>query len=121
VRYFTMTDVHQQGLDEVMQLAYAHITQHSSHFGISIDLDSIDPRDAPGVSLPVPDGLRANELLTALKILQRQENFKRLIGLEIAEFHPASDMNQRTEQLIQDIIRAVMPQALRSQPIGSKE
>ena len=80
------------------------IVKESSGFGISIDLDSIDPVDAPGVGSPSQDGLQAEDMLTELKRITREKNF---IGSEIAEFNPFRDVNNKTAQLVNDLIIAM--------------
>jgi len=46
-------------------------------FGVSINFDALDPRDAPGVGYPTPEGLRAEVLLPALKRLGVPNRFFR--------------------------------------------
>jgi arginase len=74
-------------------------------FGISIDLDSFDPAFAPGVGSPEPDGLDPDVLCAAISGLGRQDGF---IGLEIVEYNPANDtQDRRTAALVPKILRAV--------------
>ncbi|MFI3156105.1 MAG: arginase [Methylococcaceae bacterium] len=76
--------------------------------GISIDLDFIDPKDAPGVETPVPRGIRAEELIEALSLINRHPN---VCGLEISEFNPEKDCNNKTLHLMQAIIEAFYGEA----------
>lgn len=69
--------------------------------GISIDIDVIDPVDAPGVSTPVANGLPANTLYQLLHWLMQQPE---CIGLEIAEYSPANDAMSKTRQVLLDLI-----------------
>jgi arginase len=69
--------------------------------GISIDLDVIDPTDAPGVETPVPGGIKAEELLAALALINRHP---KVCGLEICEFTPENDANNLTLQLMRAIV-----------------
>lgn len=71
--------------------------------GISIDLDAIDPIDAPGVGTPEPGGLSGVELIESLA---QTANHEKLVGLEIAEFNPLLDRDSRTARLIEDLIYA---------------
>lgn len=72
--------------------------------GISLDLDAITPEDAPGVATPEKNGIEGEMLISML------ENFaykNKLIGLEISEFNPANDIDQKTEKLIIQLIAAL--------------
>lgn len=109
VRYFMAKDIPSGGLERVVQQAIAHVSQHSDYLGISIDLDSLDPSDAPGVSLPVPDGLRAAELIGALRAMKASNALDRLVALEISEFCPRKDNAQQTEKLIPQLIESCLP------------
>ncbi len=104
VRIFYMDEVKQRGLDAVMKEAVKIVTQGTIGFGLSLDIDSIDPQDAPGTGAAEADGIRAKDLDRALKILIQQP---KLIGIEIAEFDPHHDQNHRTEELIVNLIKNI--------------
>jgi arginase len=78
--------------------------QRWERFGISIDLDGVDPNDAPAVGSPEPGGIPAKTLCAALRTVQ---NHQKLVGIEIAEFEPTQDQNHKTRSLISDIIASV--------------
>lgn len=101
VKVFFMEDIKKLGLKNVMQQAYTIVTQNTQAFGISIDLDGVDPKDAPGTGMHEADGIKAQDLCEALQLLKPD---KHLLGLEIAEFSPKYDVEQRTQQLIIDLI-----------------
>ncbi|CAA7617366.1 Arginase (modular protein) [Candidatus Terasakiella magnetica] len=72
-------------------------------YGLSIDLDGIDPHDAPGVGSPVPHGIRGGELVRALAPLLRSPH---CLGLEIAEYNPHKDMEGRTAAVVKALVSA---------------
>ena len=72
-------------------------------WGLSLDIDAIDPLAAPGVNTPVADGLAAGELCNTLRGLLRQRD---CVGLEIAEYNPQRDPDGRTARLIHDLVEA---------------
>lgn len=106
VKIFYQQDCLDQGFSSVLQQAYQHVTQNTDGFGVSLDLDGIDPGDAPGVGCPEPHGIQAELLINALAALNlgHQSLF---LGLEIAEFNPVMDINQKTAQLIPRLLNAV--------------
>ena len=103
VRVFYKDEIKQRGLVAVLRDAIQIVTNHTAGYGISIDIDSIDPKEAPGTGVTEPGGLSANELCHALTLFVDDA---RLIGVEIAEFDPSRDSAQMTEKLIAKIITA---------------
>ncbi|WP_088308922.1 agmatinase family protein [Novosphingobium sp. B 225] len=67
---------------------------------ISIDLDGIDPGEAPGVSHPEPGGLTVREVLA---VLRRQT--ARVIGADVVEYNPRFDSNERTAIVAAKLVR----------------
>jgi len=104
VKVFYMSDIERLGLAEVLRRAWKVVTAGSSGFGISIDLDAIDPCDAPGVSVPEPCGLVAAELIAALQQLPPTPALK---SIEIAEFNPVFDRDNKTGDLIGRLLVAI--------------
>ncbi|HSQ06056.1 MAG TPA: arginase [Burkholderiales bacterium] len=105
VKCFGMEDIHARGVDAILNEAVTLARQASAGYGLSIDLDAIDPRDAPGVGTPEPDGIASRDLANALA---RCMGDPHLIGLEIVEYNPFRDVEQRTVAVIEDLLAAVL-------------
>ena len=101
VRIISQKEVEQRGIEPALLDAVARVATGTAGFGISLDLDAIDPVEAPGVGSPAPDGLHAQPLLAALATLFDDP---RLVALEIAEYNPSRDRQQVTLRLIVDLI-----------------
>lgn len=107
VRIYMMDEVRRRGLPEVF--AEARTLVADGPWGISLDVDVIDPLAAPGVSTPASGGLREDELVQALRGVFRNRQF---VGLEIAEFNPLHDAGSKTAELLLSLIEAsVAPDA----------
>jgi arginase len=104
VRVFFMDEINERGLDAVMQEAVQLVTKHTAAFGITIDIDSVDPLDAPGTGVSEPDGIAGSDLCHAVRLLA---NHPRLIGAEIVEFDPHMDKDKKTEKLVVDLLEAL--------------
>lgn len=104
VRIFFMTEVKQRGIDSVMAEAFAIARNGTAGFGISIDLDAFTPRESPGVSTPVRDGIRHLELD---RVLRGVTTLPDMVALELAEFNPLRDHRRRTLDLIGDVLSAI--------------
>jgi arginase len=76
---------------------------------ISIDLDGIDPAEAPGVSHPEPGGLTTREVLA---VLRRQT--APVVGADIVELNPRFDQHDRTAILAAKLVRELAALAVRN-------
>lgn len=104
IKVFYMESVKEQGLKSVFQQALQHVTKQTKAFGLSIDVDGVDAKDAPGTGLPIADGIRGNELTQVIHGLAQQEQF---IGAEIAEFNPHNDVDVKTAILIKGMVESI--------------
>jgi len=91
------------GLAQTLIQAIDKLSLSCQAIGISIDLDFIDPEDAPGVETPAPGGIKARELIDALSLINRHP---KICGLEISEFNPEKDFKNKTLHLMKAIIEA---------------
>lgn len=103
VKIFYMDEIKKQGFNTVFQKAVDIVSRGTAGFGISIDLDSLDPFDAPGTGMPEPDGIALADLCHSLEAMRHA---RRCVGLEIAEFDPHASSDDRTLQAICNIIKA---------------
>lgn len=108
VRIYYMEEIRRRGMDLVLREALAHVQRNTAAVGVSIDLDAIDPLDAPGVGSPERGGIEGASLIAALRSATQGVP---LIGAEIVEFNPILDRSDRTVQLIFDLVDAMLPRA----------
>ncbi len=102
VRVFMIEEVCERGLGAVVEEAVQIVTRETLGFGLSFDLDAADPTEAPGVSVPEANGLRTNEILKALALVKRG-----LRAVEIVEYNPLLDREEKTLKLLLSIIDAL--------------
>jgi len=105
VRIYFMSEIEERGVSETMAEALAIVRRASGGFGITLDLDAIDPGDAPGVSTPAAGGLRGADLISALAEHGGDPN---LIGIEIVEYNPYRDRQAATAGLVSDALDAML-------------
>jgi ornithine--oxo-acid transaminase len=105
VRVYFMEEIARRGLDTVMREALEHASRGAAGFGITIDLDALDPQEAPGVGTPVPGGIAVGELTAALARLARH---RLLVALEIVEYNPERDRYAATAGLVADLLTALL-------------
>ena len=105
VAVYFMEDVGRRGLHAVLEEATRIASNGTVGFSLSIDLDAIDPVDAPGVGLPEPDGIRAAELLDALAYIPDIRGFE---ALELVEYNPSRDRDGKTRDLLESLIKTAI-------------
>lgn len=104
VRVYFMEEVKERGLAVIFKEALQLVNQGAMGYGISLDIDSVDPKEAPGVDVPEPEGLNLNELAA---VLESVAGDPRLLGAEVVEFNPSKDQDQRTEKAVVQLIAAM--------------
>ena len=91
---FTMRDIDELSMNGVLKKALAALAD-CSRIHLSLDMDSIDTSEAPGVGTPVPGGLTYRE---AQLIMETVCDTEKLVSLDIMEVNPILDERNRTAQ-----------------------
>lgn len=105
VKYYTLDSLNSpNALSHVLQDAVHTLQQRCTRIGLSIDLDVMDPRDAPAVATPVRRGIRRAQLLSAMNLAFRHVS---LCGVEISEYVPSKDYDGRTAKLMNSLIKTL--------------
>ena len=100
----TPFDIIRHGIQKTEEIILNRIGKNTY---VSLDMDVIDPAFAPGVSVPVPLGLRNAEVALLLKSIVK----KGICGLDIMEVCPNYDIKDRTSHLASRIISEVISSA----------
>jgi len=95
-RFFTAEDVHEKGPEFV-----ASQIPESENLYVTLDIDSLDPTEAPGTGTPEPGGLTYRQLRTMLRICAQKG---KLVGMDLVEVNPLYDPTGRTAQLAARLI-----------------
>jgi arginase len=105
VRVFFMDEVRQRGMAEVLRDAVGIAASGSASFGVTVDLDAVDPQDAPAVATPAAGGIRGAELAAALASIGGDA---RLAAFELVEYCPRRDRDGRTARLVHALAAAAL-------------
>lgn len=108
VRIIDADELARRGFAACLDEAMGQVAAAPAGFGVTLDLDAIDPKLVPGVGSPEPDGLVDFDVRTALQWIA---GFPGLLALEIVEYNPDRDRHGVTAALISDLIAAVLPDA----------
>ena len=96
IEYFTMRDIDERGMRTVMEEALRIAGRDTAGYHVSLDMDWIDPEDAPGVGTPVRGGATYREAHLAMEIIA---DHGRMTSFEIVEVNPVIDEHNRTADL----------------------
>jgi arginase len=96
VRIFTMREVDERGMREVMAEAIRFAGDDTSGIAVSLDMDFVDPSDAPGVGTPVRGGVTYREAHLALEMIA---DSKSMVSFEVVEINPVIDVHNTTATL----------------------
>jgi arginase len=101
---YTMRDIDEAGMRAVMEEALRAAGNGTAGYHVSLDMDWIDPEDAPGVGTPVRGGATYREAHLAMEILADHGG---LLSFEIAEVNPVIDEHNRTADLAVELACSV--------------
>jgi arginase len=93
---FTMRDIDERGMRAVMEDALRLAGAGTAGYHVSLDMDWVDPEDAPGVGTPVRGGATYREAHLAMEIIA---DHGRMLSFEIVEVNPVIDEHNRTAVL----------------------
>ena len=96
VRVFTMSEVDERGVAVCMDEALERANDGTGGFHLSLDLDALDPRVAPGVGTPIRGGLTYRE---GHLVCEKASRSGTLLSLEVVELNPVLDDRNQTAQL----------------------
>lgn len=96
VTIYTMRDIDERGMRVVLEEAIAKVSDGTGGIYVSLDLDFVDPREAPGVGTPVRGGATFREAHLAMETLW---DTGRLVGIDLVEVNPVLDHGNHTAEL----------------------
>jgi len=96
VHVFTMRDIDERGMREVMAEALRFAGDDTAGIAVSLDMDFVDPSDAPGVGTPVRGGATYREAHLALEMIADSHL---MVSFELVEINPVIDLHNTTALL----------------------
>jgi arginase len=105
ITVFTMRDIDERGLRDVMERAIRIAGEGAAAIHLSLDMDSVDPDEAPGVGTPVRGGMTYREAHLAMEIIC---DSGKLGSMEIVEVNPVLDEANRTAMLGVELVMSAL-------------
>ena len=96
IHVYTMRDIDERGMRNVMETAVRLAAEGTAGYHVSLDMDWVDPEDAPGVGTPVRGGATYREAHLAMEIIADDG---KMLSFEIVEVNPVIDEHNRTADL----------------------
>jgi arginase len=93
IRVYTMHEIDRLGMTKVMEEAIEYLKDRTDGVHLSLDLDGLDPNDAPGVGTPVIGGISYRESHLAMEMLAESEL---VTSAEFVEVNPILDDKNKT-------------------------
>jgi arginase len=105
IRVFTMRDIDERGMREVMSDALKYALDDTAGIAVSLDMDFVDPSDAPGVGTPVRGGVTYREAHLAMEMIADTEA---MVSMEVVEINPIIDEHNRTALLGVELVLSAL-------------
>jgi arginase len=102
---FTMRDIDELGLRKIMEQAIAAATDGTAGFHLSLDMDAVDPDEAPGVGTPVRGGMSYREAHLSMEMVCDSH---KMLSMEVVEVNPVLDSANRTALLGVELVMSAM-------------
>ena len=94
---FTMSDIDERGMAAVVEDALDVATDGTDGVHVSLDLDMLDPKTAPGVGTPVRGGVTYREAHTALETVSSRHDEEGILrSMDVVEVNPILDEANET-------------------------
>lgn len=93
IKVFTMHEIDRLGMTKVMEEAIHYLKDKTDGVHLSLDLDGLDPSDAPGVGTPVIGGISYRESHLAMEMLAESGI---VTSAEFVEVNPILDEKNKT-------------------------
>lgn len=110
IQVYTMHEVDRKGMAHVMEHAISYLKERTDGVHLSLDLDGLDPSEAPGVGTPVMGGLTYRESHLAMEMLAEADI---LTSAEFVEVNPILDDKNKTATIAVGLMGSLFGEKLK--------
>jgi len=108
IKIYTMRDIDERGIGVIAGESLKHLS-HLSRIHVSLDMDVLDPIEAPGVGSPVSGGLTYREAHLLMEILADSDC---ITSMDIVEINPILDHRNRTAENAVELAASLLGQRI---------
>ncbi|HZG55765.1 arginase [Paenibacillus sp.] len=105
IKVFSMHDIDRLGMTRVMEETIAIVTDGTDGVHLSLDLDGLDPEDAPGVGTPIIGGLTYREGHLAMELLSEAGC---VVSADVVEVNPILDHMNKTGKVAVELVASLL-------------
>jgi arginase len=105
VTVYTMRDIDERGMRDVVDEAIRIASDGTAGIHLSLDLDVVDPEDAPGTGTPVWGGITYREAHLAMEMLSDRAE---IVTIDLVEVNPVLDTQNMTGVLAAELAQGLL-------------
>ncbi|WP_046180786.1 arginase [Domibacillus tundrae] len=109
IKVYTMHEIDRLGMTTVMKETIDYLRERTEYVHLSLDLDGLDPTEAPGVGTPVAGGISYRESHLAMEMLE-ESNI--ITSAEFVEVNPILDEKNKTGDAAVALIASLLGEKL---------
>jgi arginase len=102
---YTMRDLDERGMHDVVDEAVGIAGDGTAAIHLSVDMDVMDPEDAPGTGTPVWGGITYREAHLAMELINDRAE---IAAIDIVEVNPVLDNQNLTGILAAELVQSVL-------------
>ena len=102
---YTMSDIDTRGIVPVVEDALDSALHGVDALHVSLDMDLLDPDEAPGVGTPVTGGVTYREAHATMELIADTDA---LCSMEVVEVNPILDSHNRTADLAVELVSSAL-------------
>lgn len=108
ITVFTMREIDEQGISSVANKALMKFA-HLKRIHLTVDMDALDPVEAPGVGTPVPGGITYREAHLLMEILA---DSGKVTSMDLVEINPILDVANKTAELAVELTLSALGKSI---------
>ncbi|MCG8564711.1 MAG: arginase [Desulfobacterales bacterium] len=108
ITVFTMREIDEQGISAVASKALMQLVR-CKKIHLTVDMDALDPEEAPGVGTPVPGGITYREAHLLMEILA---DSGKITSMDLVEINPILDVGNKTAELAVELTLSALGQSI---------
>lgn len=110
IKVYSMHEVDRMGMTKVITETIQYLKERTDGVHLSLDLDGLDPHDAPGVGTPVIGGLSYRESHLAMEMLAEADI---ITSAEFVEVNPILDEKNKTASVAVGLMGSLFGEKLK--------
>lgn len=110
IRVYTMHEIDKLGMPRVIEETLEYLEKQTDGIHLSLDLDGLDPKEAPGVGTPVIGGMTYRESHLAMEMLYESDL---ITSAEFVEVNPILDDKNTTADLAVGLMGSLFGEKLK--------